>query len=69
MIYTYRGQLITRCERAPGEHRGRWAVQTYHKTGMPWSDEECPHYPTLAAAREAIDEDFSYRLLASLERD
>jgi len=55
--YTYRGQLISRCERVAGEHRGRWTVQTYHQTGMPWSDEQCPHYPTLAVAREAIDED------------
>ena len=55
--HTYRGQTIYPCERAPGEHRGRWIVQAFHThTGMPWGDEECPHYASLAAAREAINE-------------
>ena len=41
------------CERAAGEHRGRWIIQTYHQTGMPYADDLCPHYATRAAAREA----------------
>ena len=41
------------CERVPGEHRGRWIVQTYHPSGMAYADEICPHYQTRAEAREA----------------
>ena len=41
------------CERAAGEHRGRWIIQTYHQTGMPYADDLCPHYATRAEAREA----------------
>ena len=41
------------CERAAGEHRGRWIVQTYHQTGMAYADELCPHYQTRAEARDA----------------
>jgi hypothetical protein len=42
------------CERAAGEHLGRWIIQTYHApTGMPYADEWCPHYMTRAAARNA----------------
>ena len=44
------------CERVPGEHRGRWIVQTYHQTGMAYADELCPHYQTRAEAREAARE-------------
>jgi hypothetical protein len=47
---------IYRCERAAGEHRGRWIVQTYHATGMPYADELCPHYASREAAREAARE-------------
>ena len=54
--HKYRGQVIYRCERAPGEHRGRWIVQTYHAaTGLPWADQVCPHYQTLADAKDSID--------------
>lgn len=52
----YKGHTIYPCERTPGEHRGKWIVQTYHYTGTPWADEECPHFQTLAAAREYINE-------------
>ena len=47
---------IHRCERVPGEHRGRWIIQTYHQTGMAYADELCPHYQTRAEAREAARE-------------
>lgn len=57
----YRGQLIRECCWAKGEHAGKWIVQTYHQTGMQWSDEECPHYWTLADARAAIDEYIEYQ--------
>ena len=41
------------CERVPGEHRGRWIIQTYHTSGMAYADEVCPHYQTRAEARDA----------------
>lgn len=50
----YMGHHIYKCERVKGAHSGSWIVQTYHHTGMPLADEECPHYPTLAAAKAAI---------------
>jgi hypothetical protein len=47
--------MIYRCERARGEHHGRWIVQVYHApTGMPYADDLCPHFPSLAEAREWI---------------
>lgn len=61
MTHTYRGQHIYRCEHAAGEHRGRWIVQGYHRpTGMPYSDELCAHYPVLAEARWAIDDEIAH---------
>jgi hypothetical protein len=63
---TYRGYNIYECEWAGNplgvrdqlyryDHGGRWLVQTYHEpTGIPWADERCPHYWTLAEAKEAI---------------
>ena len=52
---TYRGQRIIRCNWEEGRHRGEWYVQTYHSpTGMAWSDEECPHYDTIAEAKAYI---------------
>ena len=51
---TYKGHTIYPCCWATGEHRGKWIVQTYHLTGMPYADELCPHFATLAAARERI---------------
>ena len=45
------------CERAAGEHRGRWIIQTYHApTGMPYADDLCPHYATRAEAALAAYE-------------
>ena len=55
-IHTYRSHTIYPCEYAKGEHRGRWTVLTYHKTGIPYSDEFSPHFCTLTAAKEFIDE-------------
>ena len=53
----YKGQMIRECDYARGEHNGRWIIQTYHgPTGNPWSDENCPHYHTLAEARASINE-------------
>jgi len=46
-------KIIYPCERVPGEHRGRWIIQTYHATGTAYADDLCPHYATRAAAREA----------------
>lgn len=56
----YKGQMIRECCWAEGEHAGKWIVQTYHHTGLPWSDEECPHYWTLADAKAAINESIRY---------
>lgn len=58
---TYLGETIRACESAeqgPGTaHRGRWIVQTYHgPTGLSYGDQDCPHYQTLALAREGIEE-------------
>ena len=51
----YRGRVIRGCADAAGDHSGRWIIQTYHQpTGNPWSDELCPHYPSLRAAKESI---------------
>ena len=59
---TYRGQRIVRCNWEEGRHRGEWYIQTYHSpTGMPWSDEECPHYATLAQARDYIKDSLDGR--------
>ena len=66
----YRGHLIIRCNLwwmekgyhggwrpGTGRHRGGWYIQTYHSpTGMPWSDEECPHFDSIAGARNFIRE-------------
>ena len=52
----YRGQRILRCHWADDPHGGRWYVQSYHDSGMPWADEATPHHRTLAEAREYIRE-------------
>lgn len=55
--HTYKGQTIYPCDYEPGHCPGKWAIQTYHHaTRMPFSDQFCPHYPTIAAAQAAIDE-------------
>ena len=56
------GETIYPCERVRGEHQGRWIVQGYHKTGAPYADELCPHYTTLADAKEAIRDAKAYGL-------
>ena len=54
---TYRGHLIVRCNWAQGQHGGEWYVQTRHSpTGMAWSDEECPHFDSIAGAKDYIQE-------------
>ena len=56
--YAYRGRWIVPCERVKGEHAGRWRLLTWHEaTGYQDADEACPHFKTLAAAREATDAD------------
>jgi len=50
----YRGHLIVRCNWETGRHRGGWYIQTYHPTGTAWSDEECPHFGSIAGARDYI---------------
>jgi len=57
MTTTTKRPHVYPCERAAGEHLGRWIVQAYHKTGMPYADELCPHYMTRAAARNAAVRD------------
>ena len=57
---TFMGERIYRCERVEGEHAGRWIVQTYHSTGLPYADELCPHYRRLADAKDYIREDIAY---------
>ena len=52
---TYKGYSIRPCERVTGEHAGRWVVQTYHDSGVPWSDEICPHFKTIPEALTCID--------------
>lgn len=59
--HAYRGTMIEPCESArQGQdaysHRGPWIVRTYHKTGVRWSDQECPHFGTLADARRHLDD-------------
>ena len=59
---TYRGQRIIRCNWEEGRHRGAWYIQTYHSpTGMAWSDEECPHYDSIAGAKESIKDSLDGR--------
>jgi hypothetical protein len=62
----YGGEIIQDCERAAGEHAGRWIIASYHGA-MRRSDQESPHYHTLAAARAAIRDSREIdRILAAL---
>lgn len=56
----YKGQLISECTCGKRERGGKWIIQTYHHSGNPWGDEECPHYYSLANAKAAIDESILY---------
>lgn len=59
--HRYKGQIIERCERAPGEHRGRWIVRDFDiARGLYHADELCSHHNTLADARASIDEAIKY---------
>ena len=53
-VHRYKGHDIYPCDFWPNTHGGRWIVQTYHFTGSPWGDQECPHFTTLEAAKESI---------------
>ena len=54
--YNYGGTTIAPCERAPGDHRGRWVIWRRHTaTGMLLADELCAHSNTLAEARARVD--------------
>ena len=63
--YTYKGHVIERCEsayagREGSGHPGKWIVRSYHfATGMRIFDQQCPHYQTLAQAREAVTQDIA----------
>lgn len=64
--HTYMGHVIVPCERASGEHDGRWTVIAFHSpTGMMLADELCRHYGTLAQARD----DIKYWALYPLDND
>ena len=56
--YIYKRYLITQCESVEQgshtPHKGKWIVQPYYSIDLPWADEECVHFPSLAAAREFI---------------
>ena len=54
MLRKYNGYIIRDCAWAGDPHRGKYLVQTYHESGSPWSDEQCPHYATLADAKADI---------------
>lgn len=53
---TYKGHSIYECERVKGEHAGKWIIQDYHHTGIPYADELCPHFHSLKAAKDYISE-------------
>ena len=55
--YTYKGMTIEPCDRAPGEHNGKWIIQGVHTpTGMIYGDDICIHTQSIREARERIDE-------------
>ena len=57
MARNYRDYTIYKCDWPVGAHPGRWVVQTYgDRAKIPWADERCPHFSTLAAARAWIDQ-------------
>ena len=66
---TYKGLLIRECAWVTGEHPGRWIVQIYHETGIPYSDELCPHYRSLAQAKAVIDDELRGRWTAETFED
>ena len=54
---TYKGHEIWPVEYAEKKAAGfRWYVQTYHETGGRWGSQHCPHFRSLAMAREWINE-------------
>ena len=45
---------IVECEFAGNPHGGKWRVRIYDPSGMMWSDECCPHFPTKKEAQEWV---------------
>ena len=56
--HNYRGFAIEPVQYADKANAGfRWYVQIYHSpTGMAYDSQHCPHFWTLADARESIDD-------------
>ena len=55
--HEHRGRTILPCDMLDHTNAGeRWYVQTYHSTGTPWGEQECPRFGTLDDAREWIDD-------------
>lgn len=52
---TYRGVKILPCQDVSGSHKGRWFIQSFHKTGMVYSDESSQHAFSLAQAKDIIN--------------
>jgi hypothetical protein len=50
----FSGFWIRPCHWQKGLHSGQWYVEIYHSSGLPWADEECPHYGNIADAKIAI---------------
>ena len=38
--------MVSACQHAGDPHGGKWRVHVYDPTGMMWSDECSPHFPT-----------------------
>ena len=55
----YKGEVIRECERAKGEHRGKWIV-VGREHGMNLFDELCPHYGSIRAAKDAINNSLAF---------
>lgn len=53
MSEQYRGYSISECVYV--ERRGSWYVQTYHITGLPYSEECCPLFSSPESARAWVD--------------
>ena len=59
---TYKGRLIQGCyayaytNASVHTHGGRWVVRTIEH-GRWRMEDQCPHFQTLAAAKEAINQD------------
>lgn len=64
--HTYRGYDISPVQYADKKAQGyRWYIGVKHSTGIIYDSSHCPHYFTLAQAREAIDRKESEAAYAS----